>query len=427
MSPTLQRCILPLFVFGFAAGCSGQGGPGAGAVSAPAPVPQPSSNSPNARAPRYFNPATTTSPDIIICVPGVTTTFSTCGDPLTHPKSWVEVLAYSFGDSESIFINSGSIVTHPSQFSALSIEKFVDTTSPLMQQLVFNGQSVAGDSRLVETRTDSNGTFPFKEFDLKTATVVDDQISASDPNAPTESVALNFPAMQFAYQPLVGGITGKVIARNWDTVTRAADYAPTPVLPPAGIAGIVTGSARTAFTRNVSRPIRVPAEIVRAVAAKAHESESQIESVLQGNLTELLTIPGITGTSTIPGYTNATEIQDFSIGAAHGTQPEPLNYSLSVDLNAPVEWGIVARSMPYSGTNAELDLVDTTVNPSEKMAYFKLGTPYPESYQEDGTLGVTAQEAQSMFYAQISFCTIPYTNGKAGTPVCSSWNYLTGT
>ena len=373
------------------------------------------------------------NPDFFICIPGVTLKSNVCVAPSKNPAAWIEVQSVSFGDDESVSIAGGVVQPGPSNLSSLNILKFADTTTPLVQKLLYTATPVAGDARLIETRTDSNGTFPFSEVDVKAPIIEADQMSSGGGGV-EESVSLGFlpggGAMQYAYQPLINGLTGPVFKQNWDIATHTADYTPNTVLPNPGLPGAVPAvrSVKAGLASSSKTRVTIPNEMVTMLASKAHLPVSAIAGVLNGNYTGLLTLPGLKGTSTVPGYTNATQMYSFSIGVANfGGNPSAsaASFEKPNDQNSPALWGLTAASQPFAGTQAEFDLVDTTVSPSEKVAYFQLGTPYPESYQAAGSSGSGITDALSLFYAQINFCVVPYTNGVAGKPVCQSWNYLT--
>lgn len=431
MPPSFQRWVLPIAVSAIAAGCSGSGIGG----STSAPLPQPSVSVPTSQTPKYFGSVPSANPDFFICIPGVTLKSNVCVAPSKNPAAWIEVLSLSFGDFESPQISGGIVTGGPSSLSSLNILKFPDSTTPLAQLLLYSGTPVTGDARLIETRTDPTGTFPFSEIDLKSPLIQSDQFSGSGGFGVVESMSLGFApgagAMQYAYQPLVNGLAGPVYKKNWDVATHASDYTPNTVLPASGTPGIVP--ALRSMKRDIassSKPrVSVPDALVQALANKGHMPVAAITSILNGNYTELLTIPGLKGTSTVPGYTNATEMLSFSVGASNaggGPSASSVNFQKFSDFNAPALWELIASSMPFSGPQVEFDLVDTTVSPSQKVAYFQFGTPYPQDYSAAGSAGGgPTTEALGIYYAQINFCVVPYTNGVAGKPVCQSWNYIT--
>ena len=432
MSPSFHRWVLPIVVSAIAAGCSGSG---SGGSSASVPLPQPSQNVPTSQTPRYFGSVPASNPDFFVCIPGVTLKSNICVAPSKNPTAWIEVESMSFGDSESVAIGGGVVQPGQSSLSSLNVFKFADTTTPLVQKLLYTATPVAGDARLIETRTDANGTFPFSEVDLKAPIIASDQMSSGGGGV-EESISFDFlpgtGAVQYAYQPLVNGLTGPVSKQNWDIATHTSDYTPNTVLPNPGLPGAAPAvrSVKANLASSSKTRVSVPNALVQSLASKAHMPVSEIAGVLNGNYTGLLTLPGLKGTSTIPGYTNATQMYSFSIGVANfGGQPSATaaNFEKTNDFNSPALWGLTAASQPFAGTPAEFDLVDTTVSPSEKVAYFQLGTPYPESYAAGGSIGSGITESLSVFYAQINFCVVPYTNGIAGKPVCQSWNYLTNT
>jgi type VI protein secretion system component Hcp len=412
-----------LVSFAFAVTLSACGG---GATSGGPAVPlqqTPATTAPGTTGPngttRYFNASSTVAQDEFICVPTVTTTATSCSPPKTAPTQWVEISSYSFQASVAAVL--GTTTNGLSFLSPLQINKYADSTSPIFQMHLYSAKAITGDSRLIVT----NSAVPYLEIDLKSAVVTADSTSGFSGGGVQEELSLNFAAFQYAYQGhTTSGLAGPIVAQNWDVVTHKNDYAPKTVLPAPGTVASTPQSATTLDARRANKKIEVPSDIVESLAVKANMSTSDINTILNGSLEELLTLPGIKGTLT----PTSTQIEDFFVGAINSGKPnpEPLSYFKLVDVNSPVVWGILTKGAHYTGTPtlAELDLVNPT-NITIKEGYFQFGVTSPESYESQASVGVAPQESNLLFYNQIRFCVVPFTNGKAGTPVCQGWNYVT--
>ena len=131
-------------------------------------------------------------------------------------KGEIDVLAWSWGLSETVSASGGGGGAGRTKIESLSIEKLVDLASPLL--LSFSAQGKHISDGILATRKPSKTADDFLLFKMTDVIVTSVHMTASkETNEPAENITLSFGKMELDYRPTKpDGSLGPGTSFKWD-------------------------------------------------------------------------------------------------------------------------------------------------------------------------------------------------------------------
>ena len=135
-------------------------------------------------------------------------------------KGEIDVLAWSWGLSETVSASGGGGGAGRTKIESLSIEKLVDLASPLL--LSFSAQGKHISDGILATRKPSKVADDFLLFKMTDVIVTSVHMTASkETDQPAENIILNFGKLEFDYRPTKqDGSLGPVTSFKWDVAAN---------------------------------------------------------------------------------------------------------------------------------------------------------------------------------------------------------------
>jgi type VI secretion system secreted protein Hcp len=146
------------------------------------------------------------------------------GDKVYKPKKAIDVLAWSWGMSQSgSFHSATGGGAGKANFQDLSFTKYVDNASPTLMQMCATGGHIATGTLTVRKA----GTTPLEYIKLKLTKVMVTAVTTGGSGGEdrlTENVTLNFSAFEFEYTPqLPNGGGGTMVPFKFDIAANNAE------------------------------------------------------------------------------------------------------------------------------------------------------------------------------------------------------------
>jgi type VI secretion system secreted protein Hcp len=134
----------------------------------------------------------------------------------TKHKGEIDVLAWSWGLSETGSSSGGGGGAGRTKIESLSIEKLVDLASPLLLSFGAQGKHISDGT--LATRKSGKSSEDFLVIKLTDVIVSSVHMTASkDNNQPAENIILNFGKIEFDYRPTkTDGSLGPATSFKWD-------------------------------------------------------------------------------------------------------------------------------------------------------------------------------------------------------------------
>ena len=135
-------------------------------------------------------------------------------------KGEIDVLAWSWGLSETVSASGGGGGAGRTKIESLSIEKLVDLASPLL--LSFSAQGKHISDGILATRKPSKVADDFLLFKMTDVIVTSVHVTASkETDQPAENIILNFGKLEFDYRPTKpDGSLGPATSFKWDVAAN---------------------------------------------------------------------------------------------------------------------------------------------------------------------------------------------------------------
>ena len=153
---------------------------------------------------------------------------STIGGEATAPnhEGWIEALAFSAGVSNPATIGPGGGTAGTPALSSVNVMKSLDKASPKLAKAVAAGTPLGNVTMDV---VESTNGLPVYHIILRNAIVSSNELSGSTAELPTESLAIEFEAIEWTYTYQPGG--SEEIA-YWDRITVMGGPGPLPTPTP---------------------------------------------------------------------------------------------------------------------------------------------------------------------------------------------------